>query len=368
MKTGKQRTFNLVTRAAIAAIFGVIVFVACDDGNGKTDSLTTDSLATEPLTLEGTITISPATATTGTLLTANYKGSETVSYQWNKDGIALNGKTTATLTADTAGSYTVTVSANGYNSKTSDTVTVTVRILDLPGTITITPDTATTGNTLTANYSGTETVSYQWNKDGTILSGKTAKTLIADATGNYTVTVSASGYNSKTSAAVEVTTPVKSFTVTFNANGGSPTPNKQTITNGGKATEPQGVTKDKNTLDGWYKEAALTNKWNFSTDTVTADITLYAKWQPSAGSNGFEGTTWVQNGGGSYQTTVVFETASTYRVSYKGLQHPHPTGTYTVNGNILTMTDETGSQNYVISGNTFSWSMSGFPSITWTKQ
>lgn len=29
---------------------------------------------------------------------------------------------------------------------------------------------------------------------------------------------------------------------------------------------------------GWYKEAACTNAWNFSTDTVTATTTLYAKW------------------------------------------------------------------------------------------
>jgi hypothetical protein len=27
-----------------------------------------------------------------------------------------------------------------------------------------------------------------------------------------------------------------------------------------------------------YKEAALTNQWNFGTDTVTGNITLYAKW------------------------------------------------------------------------------------------
>jgi hypothetical protein len=27
-----------------------------------------------------------------------------------------------------------------------------------------------------------------------------------------------------------------------------------------------------------YKEATLTNQWNFGTDTVTRNITLYAKW------------------------------------------------------------------------------------------
>lgn len=32
------------------------------------------------------------------------------------------------------------------------------------------------------------------------------------------------------------------------------------------------------TFAGWYKEAACTNAWDFETDKVTANITLYAKW------------------------------------------------------------------------------------------
>ena len=31
-------------------------------------------------------------------------------------------------------------------------------------------------------------------------------------------------------------------------------------------------------FDGWYKEQACENAWNFATDTVTDNITLYAKW------------------------------------------------------------------------------------------
>jgi uncharacterized repeat protein (TIGR02543 family) len=69
----------------------------------------------------------------------------------------------------------------------------------------------------------------------------------------------------------------ETFTVTFNANGGTPTPQNQTITKGEKATEPQGVIKVNTTLDGWYTEAAFSNKWNF-TNSVTESITLYAKW------------------------------------------------------------------------------------------
>ena len=31
-------------------------------------------------------------------------------------------------------------------------------------------------------------------------------------------------------------------------------------------------------VNGWYKEAACTNKWNFAVDIVKAEITLYAGW------------------------------------------------------------------------------------------
>ncbi|MDR2597889.1 MAG: immunoglobulin domain-containing protein [Treponema sp.] len=95
------------------AIIGIVI-MACDNGGETTD----------PLDLAGTPTISPTTATVGTVLTANYDGKEKVSYQWNKDGSAISGGIATTITADTAGSYTVTVSASGYNSKTSAAVVV----------------------------------------------------------------------------------------------------------------------------------------------------------------------------------------------------------------------------------------------------
>ena len=68
------------------------------------------------------------------------------------------------------------------------------------------------------------------------------------------------------------------YAVTFNANGGTPAPTTQTISHGGKVTAPSAMTRAGYTLDGWFKESGLTNQWNFTTDTVTAPITLYAKW------------------------------------------------------------------------------------------
>ncbi len=66
--------------------------------------------------------------------------------------------------------------------------------------------------------------------------------------------------------------------VTFNTDGGSIIPpqfvNDQTL-----VVEPPAPTKQGHTFEGWYKEAALTNKWDFMNDVVSSPITLYAKWK-----------------------------------------------------------------------------------------
>jgi len=71
---------------------------------------------------------------------------------------------------------------------------------------------------------------------------------------------------------------LNSYQVTFNSNGGSAV-TSQTVDHGAKAAEPSPApTKAGHTFGGWYKESALTNVWNFATDTVTSATTLYAKW------------------------------------------------------------------------------------------
>ncbi|MDR1176298.1 MAG: SUMF1/EgtB/PvdO family nonheme iron enzyme, partial [Treponema sp.] len=70
------------------------------------------------------------------------------------------------------------------------------------------------------------------------------------------------------------------YTVTFDTNGGSAAPEAQTVAEGSKATEPAAPTKADYIFGGWFREAGLINLWNFATDTVTADITFYARWIP----------------------------------------------------------------------------------------
>ena len=68
------------------------------------------------------------------------------------------------------------------------------------------------------------------------------------------------------------------FTVTFNAKGHGTAPASQVIEKGKKATEPAAPTAEGYTFGGWYKEAGCTNAWDFNSDVVNANTTLYAKW------------------------------------------------------------------------------------------
>ncbi|MCK5768552.1 MAG: InlB B-repeat-containing protein [Candidatus Atribacteria bacterium] len=67
------------------------------------------------------------------------------------------------------------------------------------------------------------------------------------------------------------------YTVTFDSQGGSAV-SSQMVADGGLATEPTAPTKTDDTFGGWYKELECTNAWNFASDTVIFDVTLYAKW------------------------------------------------------------------------------------------
>ena len=74
----------------------------------------------------------------------------------------------------------------------------------------------------------------------------------------------------------------KMFTVTFDANGGTPTPAPQKVEKGGKVTEPEQPTRV-DEVKGEYKFVEWRNgssTWSFKNSKVNKDITLTAKWLP----------------------------------------------------------------------------------------
>lgn len=67
-------------------------------------------------------------------------------------------------------------------------------------------------------------------------------------------------------------------TVTFDTQGGS-TISPETSDLNNTITQPSpDPAKDGCTFGGWYKDALCTTVWDFATDQVTQDTTLYAKW------------------------------------------------------------------------------------------
>jgi uncharacterized repeat protein (TIGR02543 family) len=70
----------------------------------------------------------------------------------------------------------------------------------------------------------------------------------------------------------------KVYTVTFNADSGTPAPTQQTVSKDRKVSEPPAMTRPGYTFGGWFRENTFENQWNFANDTVTGNITLYAWW------------------------------------------------------------------------------------------
>ncbi|WP_210090096.1 InlB B-repeat-containing protein [Paenibacillus turicensis] len=68
-------------------------------------------------------------------------------------------------------------------------------------------------------------------------------------------------------------------TVSFDSQGGTEVANLTNVNSGTTITPPSAPTKEMYTFVGWYKDKAGTESWNFLTDTVTSDVTLYAKWE-----------------------------------------------------------------------------------------
>ena len=77
---------------------------------------------------------------------------------------------------------------------------------------------------------------------------------------------------------VTVSFTTTKYTVTFDVDGGTPAPDTQKVEHGNKVSKPAtDPTKEGYTFANWFNrdgDAA----WNFDTDTVSKNITLYAKW------------------------------------------------------------------------------------------
>jgi hypothetical protein len=170
-----------------------------NNGGGTPGGSTAPAINTQPANASVTV---GAAATFSVVAT----GTAPLSYQWSRGGAAISGATAASYTTaataitDNGETFTVTVS-NSVGSATSAaaTLTVTAAAATAP-IITTEPANAsvTVGSTATFTVvaTGTATLSYQWSRGGTAISGATAAsyttapTVITDSGATFAVVVS----------------------------------------------------------------------------------------------------------------------------------------------------------------------------------
>jgi hypothetical protein len=119
------------------------------------------------------------------------------SYQWFKDGVAINGATTQNYIATATGSYTVAVTNSGGCSGTSLPTQVTVSPVPVVTTSLSSSANICQGNTVTITAS--EGAAYSWSN------GLTTRSITVGSAGNFSVTVFDANGCSASSVPVAVT-------------------------------------------------------------------------------------------------------------------------------------------------------------------
>jgi uncharacterized repeat protein (TIGR02543 family) len=169
----------------------------------------------------------------------------------------------------------VACSGTGGNNDTGDPL--------LPGRITISPlndyGGSTTGVELTAMYDGSEEVSYQWYKDGVLITAADGPKHRPDTAGDYTVVVRADGFQPKTSDVVEVDGP-DVHVVTFhrnNTDAGSVDAVPQSLITSEGALPDYDPTRIGYTFAGWNTQPGGTGDV-YNGDKVESSKVVYAQW------------------------------------------------------------------------------------------
>jgi Abnormal spindle-like microcephaly-assoc'd, ASPM-SPD-2-Hydin/Immunoglobulin domain/Immunoglobulin I-set domain len=219
-------------------------------------------------------------------------GSGTLTYQWKKGGAAISGATSASYTtpataaSDSGAQFSVTVT-NSIGSATSNAATLTVNV---PPVISSQPASQTVNAgqaaTFSVTASGSGTLTYQWKKNGSAISGATAAL--------YTTPGTVASDNGA------------SFTVTVTANSGNVTSNAATLTvNGPPAITAQPASKTVTVgQTATFSVAAngtgtLTYQWNKGGAAISgATSTSYTTPATTNADNGTQFTVTVSNSAG----------------------------------------------------------------------
>jgi hypothetical protein len=192
--------------------------------------------------------------------------------QWYLNGNPIGGATNQTYSATASGNYTTVVTSLGCSSAASAPATVTVN--PIPATPTITPGGPTSfcpGGSVTLTSSSA--TGNQWYLNGNPIGGATSQQYVANASGDYSVTVTSGGCTSLASAATTVTVnPNPNASIT----AGSPMMSTATAT-ASVAGAGAGATYAWSITNGTINSGNGTNSINFtagSAGTLTLHVTV----------------------------------------------------------------------------------------------
>ena len=107
--------------------------------------------------------------------------------------------------------------------------------------------------------------------------------------------------------------PVKTYTVTFNSNGGSSI-SSLSINEGSLIAKPEDPVKDNYNFNGWYSDENCTTIFDFATK-VNSNITLYAKWTEKSTPVVTYTVTFSTDGGSSVSSQTVKENSQATKPS-----------------------------------------------------
>lgn len=220
-KGGARDIYRWVSALAVATLL-----IACNGkggtlfGGGGNGNGTAPSISTQPQSQ----TVNAGATATFSVVAA---GNGTLTYQWEKNGTAVAGATSASYTTppttagDNGASFTVVVSDSaGQVTSSAAILTVNGAGQGTPPTFSSQPQSQTVAEGATATFSalatGSGLLSYQWQKNGVPIAGATSITyttpaaIVADSGETFSVIVTGSGGQATSNTATLSVTPLHS--------------------------------------------------------------------------------------------------------------------------------------------------------------
>ncbi|QIK86317.1 hypothetical protein G7061_06690 [Erysipelothrix sp. HDW6B] len=217
--------------------------VTFDSNGGSTVTSQTGLVAGSSIT-------KPANPTKDGFTFEGWYADETLTTLWNFEADTITGHTTlyAKWNAIPVATYTVTFETNGGTK-------VSLQLNLLSGAKVIAPKIPSKLGNIFGGWYKDATLQTPWNFDVDTIS----ESITLYAKWNLA--------------------PVAKFEVTFDSNGGSAVATQSGLTAGSKVVMPENPTKQGFVFDGWFMDTLFVTPWNFAQDTISASMTLYAKWR-----------------------------------------------------------------------------------------